>query len=85
MTMQRMMAGEIARLKKENAALRARAEEVSRLYEQLRSIIDGGSESMTHSWAMREIRDLQDAREENKAIRKKLEQIESFGEDRRFS
>jgi len=37
-----------------------RLRDKARLYEELRAVIDGGSESMTHADAIREIRWLQD-------------------------
>jgi hypothetical protein len=40
------------------AVLAARFADLSRLYEELRQAIDGGSESMTHGDAIQEVRDL---------------------------
>ncbi len=37
-----------------------RLRDKARLYEELRAVVDGGSESMTHADAIREIRWLQD-------------------------
>jgi hypothetical protein len=42
----------------ENARLAARFADLSRLYEELRKIIDGGSESMTHGDAVQEVQSL---------------------------
>lgn len=46
------------RICQERDRLRARVAEAERLYEELRAIIDGGSESMTHADALETVRTL---------------------------
>ena len=51
------------------------------LYEELRKLIDGGSESYTHEDAMRDVQHAQECRYENQKLREALEKLLELAND----